>query len=367
MRSSTSSSDPGRFERAVPRGHWAASALIAAFITLAVTVAWEVQVRAMGYEPSLNETSDLWARTRSRVGDADVKTVIVGSSRAQFDIDLGTWATYFGEPKPVQLAMPGTSPVELLESVVASKSLPSTVVLGVTPMLWFVPEGMPVDQAKSAVGRYDQWSPSQRMGLVLGEVLQRCLAFLNPEDLDLAALLDRVEMPDRAAASANQPPLLPPYFAGADEYRQARMWKKCDFGTPLAQEIQRRWIRLFTPPPPPPGVTPDQFREMFAGFVEGQLGRVAAAVGSLQERGVRVVFVRFPSTGRVREMETQFSPRPGFYDRLLAVTGAPGIHFEDYPELASFDCPEWSHLTREDAVRFTERLMPLVEKALAGE
>ena len=31
---------------------------------------------------------------------------------------------------------------------------------------------------------------------------------------------------------------------------------------------------------------------------------------------------------------------------LLKETGAPGIYFEDFPELADFKCPEWSHLVR---------------------
>jgi hypothetical protein len=47
--------------------------------------------------------------------------------------------------------------------------------------------------------------------------------------------------------------------------------------------------------------------------------------------------------------------------------GAPGIHFEDHPQLAGFDCPEWSHLTSADAVQFTATLMPLLENALAGK
>ena len=52
-----------------------------------------------------------------------------------------------------------------------------------------------------------------------------------------------------------------------------------------------------------------------------------------------------------------------FWDRMLAVTGAPGIHFEDHPELAGFDCPEWSHLTAADAVRYSRALMPLMAAA----
>ena len=355
------------FERAIPRGNWALSCAMAFLVTAIVAGLWEVRVRAMGYPPSVNETSDLWASVRNRLEKPGVEAVVVGSSRAQFDLDLRTYAEFFGTSEPIQLAMPGTNPMQLLESVVAAESFRGTVILGVTPALWFVPEGMPVDQARQAVGRFQNWSPSQRASFWLGVPLQERLAYWNPEDLSLDALIARLPLANRPAAEANQPPLLPPFFAVVDRLRQARMWEQCVFGSPLAQEIQRRWVPLFTPPPPPPGVSPEEFRERFGEFVEGNLQRLKGNVDALRARGCRVVFVRFPSAGRLREMERKFSPRAGFYDRMLAVTGAPGIHFEDHPELSAFDCPEWSHLTAEDAVRFSVALMPLLAEVLDEE
>lgn len=41
--------------------------------------------------------------------------------------------------------------------------------------------------------------------------------------------------------------------------------------------------------------------------------------------------------GELRELETKCAPRAGFWDRILEVTGAPGVHFEDYPQLSGFD------------------------------
>jgi hypothetical protein len=98
--------------------------------------------------------------------------------------------------------------------------------------------------------------------------------------------------------------------------------------------------------------------------METYLERTRVAVDAIRKRGGRVVFIRCPSSDRLREMENQFSPRAGFWDRILAVSGAPGIHFEDYPELAGFRCPEWSHLTAEDAKTFSRNLMPILETAL---
>ena len=106
---------------------------------------------------------------------------------------------------------------------------------------------------------------------------------------------------------------------------------------------------------------------MLAANSEAHLERIRVAVETVRSRGGRVAFVRPPSTGVLRELERKFSPRPAFWDRMIAVSGAPGIHFEDHPELAAFDCPEWSHLTAADAVRFTEVLAPMLVAALDGQ
>ncbi len=350
----------------MPRGPWPRAGLIALVIFLLAMAGWELRVRSEGYAPALNDSSDLWAQARSRVTDDPAQTVIVGSSRIQFDFDLDTWQAQTGGDRAVQLAMPGTNPVALLEDI-AGSDFRGNLVLGVTPGLWFAPAGPPVERAAGALGRYRNWSPSQRVGLVLGMALQRRLALINAEDLTLAALLGRIRLTDRPGAAPNLPPLLPPYFAATEADRQARMWPHCEFGSPLAAKIQQVWLPLFTPPPPPPHLSAEEFQGMLAANSEAHLERVRAAVAAIRARGGRVVFVRPPSAGRLRELERQYSPREACWDRLLAVTGAPGLHFEDHPQLAGFDCPEWSHLTAADAVRYSRALMPMLAAALAGQ
>ena len=64
MHSSTSSFD---FQRVIPRQPWR-GITVAVICALFVSVtAWEVYVRSLGYEPTLNDTADLWAEARRRV------------------------------------------------------------------------------------------------------------------------------------------------------------------------------------------------------------------------------------------------------------------------------------------------------------
>ena len=97
--------------------------------------------------------------------------------------------------------------------------------------------------------------------------------------------------------------------------------------------------------------------------IEARFGEAAAAVKKIQARGGKVVFVRFPVTGELKKHEDKMTPRVGPWNRLLKESGAPGIYFEDFPELASFDCPEWSHLSAPDSVEFSRRLVPRLVQA----
>ncbi|MCE9500094.1 MAG: hypothetical protein K8R21_06305, partial [Leptospira sp.] len=76
----------------------------------------------------------------------------------------------------------------------------------------------------------------------------------------------------------------------------------------------------------------------------------------------RVIFVNHPSSGELLKLEKRLTPRKLFWDRLIAETGATGIHFEDYSGLSNFDCPEWSHLSAGDSIIYTERLMDILKK-----
>jgi hypothetical protein len=97
---------------------------------------------------------------------------------------------------------------------------------------------------------------------------------------------------------------------------------------------------------------------------EGRFRDTIAAISKLRARGGKIVFVRFPLTGELKALEDRITPRSGIWDSLLKRTGTPGIYFQDYPELSSFNCPEWSHLSAGDSVEFTKRLVPHLRAAL---
>lgn len=120
----------------------------------------------------------------------------------------------------------------------------------------------------------------------------------------------------------------------------------------------------FTPPPPPTYIPREAFEQRIGEAIETRFRDATAAVDRLRRRGGKIVFVRFPVSGELKAFEDKATPRTGIWDRLLRETQAPGIYFEDFPELASFTCPEWSHLSAGDSIEFTKRLVPHLRTAL---
>ncbi|HSH09732.1 MAG TPA: hypothetical protein VK995_05055, partial [Oceanipulchritudo sp.] len=156
-------------------------------------------------------------------------------------------------------------------------------------------------------------------------------------------------------ASAYMTPEDPPYFGLTTIDRRNHMWHRAERDPELQHRIQQTWLPMFTFLPPYGGPGLD---ELFLS--------VKADVDKITARGGKVVFIRFPSTEDLRQLEQELWPRDAFWDRLIAETGAPGIHFEDYADLSGFWCPEWSHLSRVDAVTFTRNLIPHIREKLAN-
>ena len=98
--------------------------------------------------------------------------------------------------------------------------------------------------------------------------------------------------------------------------------------------------------------------------IEKRFADTVAAVEKIRARGGKIVFVRFPHTGGLKELEDKLTPRQQSWDPLLQMTRAPGIYYSDFPELSGFNCPEWSHLTAGDSVEFSKRLVPHLREAL---
>jgi hypothetical protein len=288
--------------------------------------------------------------------------VIIGDSRGWFDIDLDEIQKGLGK-RPVQLAMGGGCAYPVLADLANDESFHGTIICSAVPRLLLAPPGTPpMERGEKAVRRFHNQTPAQRASQYLAMPLEEHVAFLKQEELTLDDLLKRLPIPNRPGALV--PPRLPPYFSTIDRERRSRMTEECARpGSELQKRIQQIWIPLFSPPPPPSYIPKEEFGKRMGQAIEQRFQDIAAAVKKLRARGGKIVFVGFPHSGGLKELEDRVTP-PAIRDRLIKDTGAPLIYYEDVPELSGFTCPEWSHLSAGDSVEFSKRLAPHLRHAL---
>ncbi len=350
---------PRDYERPIPALPWRGMTVTVVLVVIAAAAAWEFYCRSIGYGPALNDNEDLWTQARRRVKPESI--VIIGDSRAWFDLDLDELQKGLGK-RPEQLAAGGSCAYPVLADLANDERFHGTIICSVVPRMFFAPPGSPpMDRSEKAVRRYHTQTLAQRASQYLAMPLEEHVAFLKQEELTLEDLLKRLPIPNRPGALV--PPRFPPYFQSEDRERRARMIEQCAQPGELQSRIQQIWLPLFTPPPPPTYIPQEVFTEKMKKAKEDRFRDTTAAVAKLRARGGKIVFVRFPLTGELKALEDRITPRSDIWNLLLKRTGTPGIYFEDYPELSSFNCPEWSHLSAGDSVEFTKRLIPHLRSA----
>lgn len=354
----SSISNSSDMKRIVPEQDWIRLATRAVCITFFALFIWEMYWRSQGYAPTLNDSKEAWSLVREQIDSGPKRTVLIGASRMLYDFDLYVWQKARSE-LPLQLSTVGTNGSIYLKHLAEETDFRGLLLVGITPPLLFVPEGLPVETPTQAIDFYKRFTIAQRLSHYLYTPSDLAFGFLQETDLPLQKLFERAPISNRL--DAKMPPRLPPHFLELDFNRQGGMTTKMEQDPKYQELVQNIWTPLFTPPPPPPHLSPEKFKELFMRHVDEVIQATRHQIEQIRKRGGRVVFIRFPSSHNVRMLEDKFAPRKYFWDRLVN-EGKPdqAIHFEDYEQLQRFRCPEWSHLTRADAREFTRELLNLL-------
>jgi len=324
------------------------SLFIAIVLSILSLTAWEFYWRSQGKVPDINDDNELWAVQRARLKKMDKSDfVLTGSSRVLFDIQLDEWEDETGK-RPVMLAGPGSSPLPVFRDIVENTDFAGTVIVGVTPGLFFsttFPLAPPWKRPQSKVDHFHKRTFAQRLNHWSGLPLEKNLAFVSIseeqwyDDIDLRSILRRIKIGNRTGEKP-----MPPFrnFSNVAVDRNVRMTERTATDTAFANSIKRVW-KFFGENAPPP----DKASTM-AFFL--------ADAAKFQARGGNLILLRCPSSGGLRAAENMFFPRTEYWDDLVIQSGAKAYHFEDYDQLKHFECPEWSHLSAPDAEKFTREL-----------
>ena len=340
------------FERPLPQ--LGRSAWLALLVTLMLLLAWEAWVRSEGVTPSYRNSDGQWAEQRRRINqDAGDGWVFIGSSRTLFNMQLGVWEQ-LDQRRPLQLALEGTAPVAVLEGLADDNDFTGKLIVGVAPGLFF----SGYEYRRPALDRYPEESPSQWFGYRLSILVEPYLAFYN-FDFAMPAILRRQPLPLRDGMKLD---LEVRKLSNMERDRNSRMWDKLEYDEDYRELARKIWALNWAPfaelPPP--------VQERLLESRKKQIDRAVAATKKLQARGVDVIFAQMPYEGHYATSEPDIAPRELTWDVLLEQTGAPGLHFQDHEEMQGYWLPEWSHLSAEEADRFTEAFYGLVQRELAA-
>jgi hypothetical protein len=322
--------------------HFLKAGLLTVVLLLLFFTSWELYLRNKGIRISYDDGPPLWSDKRARVYQpSDQATVFIGSSRIKYDLDIPTWKKLTGEDA-VQLAMEGSSPLPVLDDLAADKEFKGKLVIDVTEGLFFTTNPPNLEDPLERIKYYKKRTPSERASFVVNHALESQFVFLDKNELSLNAFANKLQIPSRAGVFIF--PTFPMEFNRSTFERQSKMTDEFVADTNLHRKVTDIWnfFRSLNHEPPASGAKLDSFFNV-----------VKKDCDLIRTRGGQVIFVRTPSSGPYWMGEQHGFPRNNYWDKLIAYVKADGIYFTDYPAIAHFTCPEWSHLKPSDGVIYT--------------
>lgn len=333
----------------MPTANLSKAALLMLCIVAVSLISWEYMWRHKGYNRGYNDDEGLWRKNRLKVYEPQKNaTVFIGSSRINFDLDIPTWEKTTGE-KVVQLALHGSNPRPALVDLGNDENFKGKLIIDVTEGLFF--GTWPEQGLNKRIKYYKEATPAQKASDRINFWLESQFTFLDKDLFSLNAMLTGLRIPDRKAVRGDV--IFPPKFSYVDFGRQEIMTDTFAKDTAMQRWQTDIWS-MFGALSNDQQVGGDTLQKIFE--------EVKTSVAKIKARGGKVIFVRTPSSGSYWDHEPIQFPREKYYDRLLSSTGCSGIHFKDYPDMANFICPEWSHLKKEDAVLYTKALISALQK-----
>jgi hypothetical protein len=302
----------------------------------------EYYLRHEEYRASVKDTSKLWAYYRNKCDTEPSPTQVValGASRMQ----LGFSPTVFDDKAEcadvLMLPIDGTNCLPLLEDIANHSQFHGVLICSMLESHFL----------SNSSGRLFEYMGCHRQ-IYLESKFSRFVEMINTlcgREIESRLVITQfglVELTDALLAPS-------PRYHHMTKYR----YRPADYrGLLSADELAWRRdqrLKLIAPKLQEPAKTKDELlvtrSEWMAGVEQAwQWAKV------IQDRGGRVVFVRFPTSNERWELDERRRPKDLFWDYAAARSPVEMIHFMDIPGADQFECPDTSHLNYDDGEAFT--------------
>ena len=294
--------------------------------------------RFRGFTPTITDDWPVWSQIRRQANNDPNAVALVGASRILLGLDpaiIGEESDYAAH----MLAIDGSNPIPILVELSNDPQFTGNVICSI-PSLWLAGElRSKGDRTAKWLRKYKKQSLSSRLETRLALTLQGHLVFryggLAPGKLWEKWRQDRPVTPPYAPMRADRFRMADYSMINLESLRVSRIER--------TRELHQEATMLGR----------EEFRERVA--------IIQQAVERIQQRGGKVVFIRFPSCGEVLTIEEETVPRQQYWDVLAEGVGAATIHFSDHEYLQDFSCTDGSHLGYSDARKFTREILEMLQ------
>lgn len=334
----STSNSSGRAKHFFSKWRWSYIWLFIVVIYILSIAGWELHWRFRGFTPSVTDDWPVWSQIRRQANHHNNSLALVGASRILLGLDpaiIEKETDYTAH----MLAIDGSNPIPILVELSNDSDFVGSVICSI-PSLWLAGDlKSKGDRTAKWLRKFKKQSLSSKLETRLILTFQGLLVFryggVTPKKLWEKWQQDR--------------PVKPPYAPmRIDRFRTAD-YSMIDLESLRDARIERtRDLHL---------------KATMLGQVEFQqrVEIIQQAVERIQQRGGKVVFVRFPSCGEVFSIEEETVPRHRYWNVLAKEVSAPTIHFTDYENLQDFSCTDGSHLDYSDARRFTREIIMILQ------
>jgi hypothetical protein len=311
---------------------WILGLIIAAVLLGGLEYVWRIN----GHQPAIVDDQRLWAMERSKVGKSPKEIVLLGSSRIQTDISMATLRRVIPDYSIINLPIDGTCANAALHDLAADDKFSGTVIMETTSECLMFGYDRKLSQ-QSYVDYYHRvYNLNVKANRLIATFLQKKLTIIDPY-LNLIKVAGDIIRKKKWRE--------PNYLTTYEDRTRAADYTKLDIGSHKIERLQHQdtHYRQLAP-------------RISTQYLTQQVKYIDSAVRKINNRGGKVVFVRFPVSDEHWDIDEQYFPRTTYWDTIIPLTRAEVIHFKDIDTINKLQCPDTSHLDVRDTAVFTTQL-----------
>lgn len=322
--------------------NWPKSWLLALLLALVALAALEVFWRMNGHKPAIIDDQRLWAVERSKAGKSEKEIVLLGSSRMQTDISTTTLRRLAPEYNVIDLFADGTCANAVLRNLGEDKNFRGIALCETTAECLLFGDNGDLSQQSYIDFYQNVYNYNIKANREIATLLQNNFTVFDPYLNVIKVFGDLI---------AKKTLRSPNYVTTYEDRSRAADYGKLD----IEKHKAKRLMKVET-----------NYRNIESSIsvkaFDEQVASLDHAVKQIQNRGGKVIFIRFPVSDEHWTIDEKYFPRAMYWDTIIQKTSASIIHFKDIYGMNTLQCPDTSHLDVSDTEAFTTQLFNVLHK-----